>query len=158
MPSIRSARAPVRPPRHRNQELDPYTRTRICELKNTAGWSYKQIQQEYPTIPKSTIQSTIRREAQRVDNHSIARSGRPRKLSEEDRDRILEAIHGNPRITREDLLATVDYKVKKDSIRRLLNVEGLRKWRCLNRPYLTEEHAAKRLQWARTYEHYTPED
>lgn len=47
-----------------------------------------------------------------------------------EKDRILEAIHGNPRITREDLLAEVDHKVKIRLIQRLLNAENLPEWRC----------------------------
>jgi hypothetical protein len=35
---------------------------------------------------------------------------------------------------------------------------GLRKWRKMDRPYLTPEHAAKRLSWALTYRHYSLED
>lgn len=38
---IRSARAPVRPPRRRNPELDPFARTKLVELKNVARRSYK---------------------------------------------------------------------------------------------------------------------
>lgn len=34
----------------------------------------------------------------------------------------------------------------------------MRKWRCSWRPYLTEAHALKRLQWAVKYRHFTPED
>ncbi|KAJ5471864.1 hypothetical protein N7539_008704 [Penicillium diatomitis] len=34
----------------------------------------------------------------------------------------------------------------------------MRKWRCLWRPYLDEEHASKRLQWAYRYREFTPTD
>jgi transposase len=71
---------------------------------------------------------------------------------------LYEAIQNDPCITREDLLAEVDYKVKANSIWRLTHEMGLRKWRKLNRPYLTPIHAAKRLAWALTYRHFTPED
>jgi transposase len=127
MPPIRSTRLTIREPRRRNHELDTFTRTKLVELKKVAGWSYKQIHAAYPSIPINTIKTTISRESKRIDNQSMPRSGRPRKLDEADRDRILEAIHGNPRATYEDLLAEVDNKVKKDSIRRLLTIEGLKK-------------------------------
>lgn len=58
----------------------------------------------------------------------------------------------------EDLLADVDWKVKKRSIQRLLHLEGMRKWRQRQRPYLEPEHAMQRLCWARRYENFTPED
>lgn len=164
MPPIRtarppgSARAPVRPPRRRNQELDPFTRTKLVELKTVACWTYKQIHAQYPTIPIATIKSTVARAAKRVDNQTVPRSGRPRKLDENDKEKLLHAIDENPRVTYEDLLSEVDNKVKRASIWRLLHEEGRRKWLVMDRPALTPEHAAARLRWARTYEHFTPQD
>ncbi|KAJ5567182.1 hypothetical protein N7535_006488 [Penicillium sp. DV-2018c] len=113
--------------RRRGAELDPFLRTRICVLRTTAKWTYKQIQNEYPQIPLSTIKSTILRESERVNNHSQSRSGRPSKLNENDKVRIREAVRADPQITYDDLLTVVDYKVGKDSLRRFLNSEGLRK-------------------------------
>jgi hypothetical protein len=101
MPAIRSnqtilppTRALVRPPRRRNQELDPFTRTKLVELKTVAKWSYGRIHREYPTIPLSTIKSTILNASKRVDNHSLPRSGRPRKLDETDTKKIDDIDRG----------------------------------------------------------------
>jgi transposase len=118
---------PEKRSRRRGAELDPFLRTRLCVLRTTAKWTYKQIQNEYPHIPLSTIKSTILRESNRVNNHSQARSGRPSKLKEEDKARIREAFRANPQITYDDLLVVVDYKVGKESLRRFLNSDGLRK-------------------------------
>lgn len=143
----------------RGPELLPHVRERICELKRSAKWGAKRIQKHaYPHIPLSTIHYTLRQEAKRVHGISIPRPGPIRKLTEEDRDRVYDAIQSRPDITREDLLAEVDYKVKRHSIWRLTHEMGLRKWRKMNRPYLTPIHAAKRLNWALTYRHFTPED
>lgn len=65
--------------RARGAELDPFLRTRLCELHNTAQWSYGRIHKAYPHISVSTIKTTIRREKDRVNNHSRVRPGRPRK-------------------------------------------------------------------------------
>lgn len=46
----------------------------------------------------------------------MPRPGPHRKLTEEDRDRIYDPIQSRPEITRENLLADVDYKVKAHSI------------------------------------------
>ncbi|KAJ5641803.1 hypothetical protein N7490_005803 [Penicillium lividum] len=138
-------------------ELTSATRERICEL-HAIGWGYKRIHQRYPYISLSTIRYTIKREPERRAGVSKARSGRPKKLSEAEKDHILQVIDGNARTTYEDLLSEVDHKVKERSIRRLLNNENLRKWRCSWRPHLTEEHAIKRLRWAHRYRHFTPED
>ncbi|KAJ5502615.1 hypothetical protein N7463_001086 [Penicillium fimorum] len=139
-------------------ELTPALRERICELHSAAHWGYRRIHQRYPWISISTIRYTIKKEHERRAGVSKPRSGRPRKLDTTDKVRLLDAISENPRITHEDLLAEVSHKVKIDSIRRLLNTENLRKWRCSWRPYLTEEHALKRLRWATRYRHFTKED
>jgi transposase len=123
-----------------------------------ALWTYKQIHQQYPSIPISTIKSIVQRSNKCLENQSLPRSGRPRKLSEEERDRIWESIHGNPNTTYEDLLSKVDHKVAKRSIQRLLHEMDLRKWHKLERPLLSDAAAIKRLRWAQTYEHFTPED
>lgn len=128
MPPLRSARAPIRRPRHRNQELDVFTRTRLVKLKTVARWSYKQIHEQYPVIPISTIKYTVQQANKRTDNQTSSRSGRPRKLNENDKDKVLATINDNPRVTYEDLLATIDNKVKRTSVWRLLHEEGRRKW------------------------------
>lgn len=142
----------------RGPELDPFIRTRLCELRHTAKWSYRAIQKAYPTIPLSTIHYTIRKEHERHQNHSKSRSGQPRKLTEDDRDHIHDLVTSDPHIKQQDLLTEVDHKVKIGSIRRLLYEMDLRKWRQLERPMLSEFHANRRLEWARTYENYTAED
>lgn len=141
----------------RSNELTPALRERIYEL-HAIQWGYRRIHKRYPWIPLSTIRYTIKKEHERREGVSKPRSRRPKKLTESDKGCILEAIHDNPKITYEDLLAEVDYKVKRRLIQRLLNAENMRKWRCSWRPYLTEEHALKRLQWAVRYQHFTPTD
>lgn len=92
----------------RGKELDVYTRERICELKFTLKWGAGPIQKHrFPHIPLSTIPYTPTMERKRVDSASVPRTGTPRKLTEEDRDRIYDAIQSNPSITRENLLNQV---------------------------------------------------
>ncbi|KAJ5578154.1 uncharacterized protein N7459_007118, partial [Penicillium hispanicum] len=134
-------------PMARNKELTPAIRERICEL-HAIGWGYKRIHKRYPWIPLATIRYTVKKEPERCECISKPRSGRPRKLNELNKERIMYAIQDNPKITREDLLAEVDNKVKYRLIFRLLNADNMRKWRCSWRPYLTEENALKRLRWA----------
>lgn len=98
------------------------------------------------------------KEHERRAGVSKPRSGRPKMLNEAEKVRLLDAVHENPRITREDLLAAVSHKVETPSIQPLLNAENLWKWRCSWRPYLTEEYAFKRRQWAFRYQHFTLED
>lgn len=141
----------------RGKELDPQTRSRICELKSI-GWGAKRIHQKHPEIPLNTIKTTIRRENQRLNNVSQPRSGRPRQLTEEQRDHLYDLTTTNPHIKMHDLLEEVDHAVKERSIRNLLHEMGRRKWRQLQRPEITEFHAQKRLAWAQEYEHFMPQD
>ncbi|KGO71580.1 hypothetical protein PITC_044570 [Penicillium italicum] len=145
---------PEKRSRRRGAELDPFLRTRLCVLRTTAKWTYKQIQNEYPHIPLSTIKSTILRESNRVNNHSQARSGRPSKLKDEDRARIREAFHANPQITYDELLVVVDYKVGKESLRRFLNDDGLRKTQTPGRSSLAGKGATKQVDGAQSAESY----
>lgn len=141
----------------RSPELTPALRERICELY-AIGWGYKRIHNRYPYIPRSTIQYTVKKEPERRQGVSKSRSGRPHKLSEQQKDRIRGAIHGNPRITHQDLLAEADHTIKLPAMKAFLKDEGLRKWRASWRPFLTDEHAQKRLAWALKYRYFTPDD
>ena len=57
-----------------------------------------------------------------------------------------------------ELVNEMDGVMKKRSIQKLLHEVGRHKWKQLSRPKLPGIHAIKRLQWAREYENYTPED
>lgn len=139
-------------PRRKNCELDVNLRTQITTLKDVAKWSYRQIHAKYPDIPLSTIKMTCLRSRIRHKEESCKRSERPKILNEDDRQKILQKVHENPRASYDDLLSEVNHKCKKYSIARLLSIEGLRKWRVMKRPYLKPEHAAARLSWALRYQ------
>jgi len=145
-------------PRRKNCELDVNLRTQITTLKEVAKWSYRQIHAKYPDLSLSTIKMTCLRSRIRHKKESCPRSGRPKILDEDDRQKILQKIHEDPRASYDDLLSEVSHKCKKDSIARLLHIEGLRRWRVMKRPHLKPEHAATRLSWALRYQHYTKED
>lgn len=123
-----------------------------------AKWSYGQIHKKYPDIPLSTIKYTCLKSRIRDKEQSLKRSRRPKILNDDDRQKVLQKIHEDPRVSYDDLLAEVSHKCKKDSIARLLSAEGLRKWRVMKRPYLKPEYAAARLSWALRYQHYTKDD
>lgn len=127
----------------RSLELTPAIRERICELY-AIGCGYKRIQKRYPWISVSTVRCTVKKVPERRQGVSKPRSGQPKKLSEAQRDHILEAIHGHLRITCEDLLAEAEYRIKLPTMKLFLKDEGLRKWRASWRPLLNEQAAAKR--------------
>ena len=112
----------------RGQELSPQLRSRICELKRI-GYGPAKIHKIHPDISINTIKTTLRREAERENNASKKRSGRPRKLTEEDRDYIYDLVkHQNPHIIHRDLLAAIDNKINYRSLRYLLKEMGTCKW------------------------------
>lgn len=159
IPLLPGQQAPIRimarPPRRR-QQLDVYERTRITTLKST-GLSYRQIHEQLPHIPIATLKTTVQRERKRERNTTLPRPGRPRKLSDNDKERVIDLIEENPRVKCEDLLAEVDHKVCRMSIWRLLRESNKRKWRCLRRPELSPEIAEKRLAWALRWRYQTSE-
>lgn len=129
----------------KGKDLTPQIRSRICELNKTNGRGARQIHRVHPTIPVTTIQSTLQQEARRHDNTSRHRSGRPRKLSEEDRVYIYGLVRENQHISYRELLEKVEHRVQRTTLWRLNNELGIRKWRQNCRPALNESRAAKRL-------------
>jgi len=120
--------------RERDTELSPQLRSRICELRSLK-FSYGQIHQIHQEISLSTIKSTCQREALRTDNQTKPRTGRPRKLSDEQRDHLYDVVtHQNPHIKIRELLEEVDNVCTKRCIQRLLREMGRRKWRQQERP------------------------
>ena len=65
--------------------------------------------------------------------------------------------HDDPFIKWRDLTRVCETAHER-SVRGLFADMNRRKWRCLTRPHLKPEHAAKRLLWAQTYEHFQPQD
>ena len=108
------------------KELDPQMRSRICELYSV-GFGPKKIHDRHREIPFNTIRTAIKRERDRLNNHTQPRSGRPRQLTENQRDHIFELSTTNPHIKYTELLDEVDHAVKKRSIQNLLNEMGRRK-------------------------------
>jgi hypothetical protein len=85
----------------RGKELSPQMRSRICEL-SSLGYSLRRIHAIHREVPLSTIQYTIKKESQRINNRPLPQTDTPRKLSDEDRDHLYDlAINENPHIKSE---------------------------------------------------------
>lgn len=136
MPQTRGKRGP---------ELDSVTRAQICELHATNGWGAVKIKQlRFPDIPRSTIQYTLTQESKRKKQESLPRLGRPKLLTEDERNHICEVIQQTPSISTQDLLKEVDYKVKRQSIWRLTHEMGIQKLRKQKESTLSPQSTAKR--------------
>jgi transposase len=146
------------PKKIRGPELSQQIRSRICEL-HTIGYSYRRIHLIHPELSKSTIIRTCQLESKRINNNTKSRPGAPRKISEAERDLLYDtAIHQNPHISTKSLTQEVDQEVSERSIRRLMQEMDRRKWRQRKRAEIKQVHADKRLEWAKTYEHFTATD
>lgn len=102
---------PPRRPRTARRELDPCMRARICELHTEAHWGYKRIHTAHPEIPISTIRNTIKKEQERINQRSKARSGTPVKLTDEDKQKLKDLTVQYPYIKYEALRNAVNNKV-----------------------------------------------
>ena len=134
---------PILPPQRR-KELSPTLRARICELRY-AGWSYGEIAIQVSRfgdrVSQSTVQTTCNREIERVDNASKPRSGRPRVITEEERDQMYDIVeHDDPFIKWRDL-ACVCETAHERSVRRVFADMHRRKWRCYKRLLLPPAYA-----------------
>jgi transposase len=141
----------------KRKELTPDIRARLCELK-AIGWSFKMIHQRYPDIPYSTIYSTIKRERTRKDQKSSPRSGRPKKISPEEQQHLLDLVQQDQHIKMRELSEAVQSSPLVRTVQRLFRTLHMRKWKQCERPEITPANTEKRLRWAQTYAEYTAED
>lgn len=102
-------------------ELAPQTRLQILKLR-ALNHSYRAIHAALPAIPLSTIRATITRAGLRSPS---PRTGRPRSLTEEQRDHIYDVLaHVDPCIKMRDLLAEIDFAVGERAMRLLVRELG----------------------------------
>ena len=132
------------------KELSVETRVRILELHDI-GWSMQKIATKH-SLAKSTVQYTITKARERAgasvncSQASLPRTGTPRVITEDERDAITETIEKNPYVTHEELRKEHVPHSSVRTMQRLCNEMERRKWMCLRRPALTEEHAVTRLR------------
>jgi hypothetical protein len=137
--------------------LTPTLRARICELRSI-GWSYAKISEKHKIL-ESTVGSTCRKEASRIDNASRKRQGRPRVITEEMRDKFYNtAVHLRPNVTYREMRDMIAPGVNIRCVQELFQRIHLRKWKKLECPELTEAIAAQCLAWAEAYEDFTDVD
>ena len=108
-------------------------------------------------IPLSIIRDTIKKEQARgVNQCSKPRSGAPEKLTDEDKEKLLNLTIQNPHIQYEALRNAVDNRVTIRTIQNMFYQLNKRKWKQRKRPEISVLNAQKRLAWALRYDNYTP--
>jgi transposase len=141
----------------RRKELTPDIRARICEL-NSIGWKLTWIHKRYPHIPYTIIQSTIKQENTRKNQQTLPRSGRPKKISAEEQQHLLDLVEQDQHIKMCELSEAVQSSPSVRTVQRLFRTLHMQKWKQCERPEITPENAEMRLRWAQSYAEYTAED
>ena len=141
------------PVRHRHPLTDIEKGEIIVLNKNI---SHAKISKELH-IPRRTISNFLQRLKNRHSPYNLLHPGRPRKTSATADRWLIRTALTETKLPFKELKSIANIPVSERTIRRRLKEAGIRKWRALNRPLLTEEHAKKRLKWAKDVRHWTTE-
>jgi len=109
-------------------------------------------------IPRTTITSFVNRTRERESIENLPRPGRPRKLSDADVRYLVRNAESEARVPFKELQNLTNIDASIQTMRRRLREEGIRKWRAVKRPLLTQKHANERLVWAKAHRHWTVDD
>ena len=96
----------------------------------------------------STCRGIVTRFKKQDDGVTNTRTGRPPILSPQDRRAILRAVAKDPFMAISDLQKDHASDVSPSTLRRFLKKEGIMHVQAARRPYLTEEAAENRFEWA----------
>ena len=106
--------------RRPNTELTPYQRGIIVGAQ-ALGHTPVAIGKAL-NLPRTTVETTIRKEPERNNGETKSRSGRPRQLSLRDQRYIIRFARINPRITYKQLRQEAGVICSKSTLYRTLNV------------------------------------
>ena len=137
-------------PRLPLQETSPNTRSRVVSARDH-GIKYTAIGR-LEKLGDSTLRTIYKNASHQVSCITPKRQGAPSVLSPTDHRAIRRAILVNPKITAQQLFVNYAPHASKKTIYRYLDKSGINKWRCKQRPFLTEDHACQRLEWALKYD------
>jgi transposase len=118
--------------------------------KHKTGISYNKISENLH-VPKSTIQSIIRKYQEFGSTANLPRAGRPRKISPRMTRKIVRTAVVNPRITRKDLqkqLADEGVSVSLNTLSNTLHEAQLHGRRPRKTPLLSRKNVRARLEFA----------
>ena len=141
---------PLGTPRPPLCETSPNKRSRVCGSRDS-GTKVGVIARA-EQLTDSTVRKILKRAQNQVSCCSRPRSGRPSKLTPHDERVIFRALLVNSKITAAQLVRENVPYVTKKTVYRFLKKSGIQKWRCKKRPFLTPEHALKRMKWASKYD------
>lgn len=136
--------------RGKQQELSKEARLAIY-LARRAGQSRVSISKEFQVSP-----STVNRIINHFENHNtfetLPRTGRPSKLSHQQKRRILQITRRSTRITNKQLFQRISEDIAPvhySTIRRVLRTHNIRKWRAIKRIPLNQKDVNERKAFLR---------
>ena len=133
----------------RFKDLTPYQRGLIIG-KFECGLTPTEVAADLD-IPVSTIRDTIKFHPERTDGQSKARFGRPRISTQVDVRNVLRLVRRLPKITYDGIRRELQLTFSNDTLKRILQRNGITNWRAKRRPALTSEVVQKRLEWAKAH-------
>ncbi|ETS77574.1 hypothetical protein PFICI_11448 [Pestalotiopsis fici W106-1] len=141
------ARTPKKDPKRFRTHSTPRLRNRVW-VRFECGMPAAEIA-EKEGILESLVYGIRKRF--RAQDWGVSRPGRGRRgiLSDRDKRHLMVAVGRDPFISIPILRRDVVPHVSVPTVRRFLRNAGIMHRRAARRPFLTKEHARKRLQWAR---------
>jgi len=140
---------------HHHRALTDVMKGRILEGREL-GLTYGEISKELD-VPRSTVASFLERFQERGSEENLHSTGRPRKTSAQFDRHLIRTALVDTNVSNTVLRDITNSEVSISTIRRRLREDHIQKWRAVKRALLTEEHAAKRLKWAREHSNCTRE-
>jgi transposase len=128
--------------RQPGQELSPAARAAIAGAV-AAGASKSAVAHAFQ-IDRKTIRRTLQRFESSTNFESKPRTGRPNVLTRREKRYIIQLAKRRPRLTTQLLTDTLDTRVSRSTVRRVLRQHRMRKWRAQKRIPLTKAVAMDR--------------
>ena len=134
----------------KRHELSKFDRGRIVGAHD-AGMSERQIVEMYG-FAKTTVHRVIKSFEERGLTKPAPRSGRPPKLSNEDKFQLVQIVENNHHTSLAEITAQMRDIIQDDiserTIQRALHVEGYFGRVGIRKPFVSENNRVKRLNWA----------
>ena len=134
------------------------TKTQIFEYV-AEGLSTRQIAKKVPSVSHMTV---TRLRSEHFNGLAKPKAGRPSKLTPYDKRKLVRDMSSGRIQTAVDaakeLSNTMETQLHPEAIRRVLRKSGLKAIKKKKKPFLSRKHRQQRLEFARKYSNWTPED
>ena len=132
--------------RQPGQELSPFARAAIVGAV-AAGASQSAVARAF-CIDRKAVQRALQRFESSTSFGAKPRTGRPEVLTRREKRYIIQLAKRKPRLSIQMLTDTLDTRISRSTVRRVLRQHRMRKWRAKKRIPLTKAVARERYQFA----------